>query len=516
MAIEIELKLSVAPGKLRQVARLPWLRRLVNGPIGREKLAAIYFDTPGHKLRESGLSLRIRNKGGKHVQTIKASNGAAGASARHEWESEVSSTKPDLKHAKNTALSRLADKNLKKKLRPVFSTEVQRITMPLRVRGSRVELAFDRGLIRTGTRRTGISEIELELKEGDRAELARLAARLAKTLPVAYGALAKSDRGYALSAGEVGKPVGANTIALDPATSTADAFAAIGSSCLNHLAANEQAVRAGESEGVHQMRVGLRRLRAAMSLFGDVVRNAQTERIKAELKWLSGELGPARDLDVLVEESVAPLRRSGPAKREMKTLERDLTRKRDSGFEKAKAAVASARYRNAILGTALWLIDGQWLRGKNPRAVALRERPILEFAQEVLRKRTRKIIKLSKALNELTPREWHKLRIAVKKLRYGTDFFASLFGNKARKAHKRFASELETLQSALGKLNDIAVHEKLAQRYAHPSKRGSKRPEKAFAMGVLTGQEQPRARACLAAAIEAGKALAKADDAIGR
>ena len=70
--------------------------------------------------------------------------------------------------------------------------------------------------------------------------------------------------------------------------STTDAFRTIGRSVLRHIAGNEAAVRRSDSEGVHQMRVGLRRLRAAISLFSNLLGDQETERVKAELKWLTG------------------------------------------------------------------------------------------------------------------------------------------------------------------------------------------------------------------------------------
>jgi CHAD domain-containing protein len=286
----------------------------------------------------------------------------------------------------------------------------------------------------------------------------------------------------------------------------------IGLSCLHHLAANEDAVRHGVPEGVHQMRVGPRRLRAAISLFGEMVKGSETEQIKTELKWLGEQLGPARDFDVLVEESVAPLRKASPGKPELKLLETDLKKKRDKGFDTAKAAVASERYRAAVLTTALWLINGKWLNDKASAIADARARPARAFARDVLDRRTGKIIKNIGKLDDLSAGERHKVRIAVKKLRYATDFLGSLFPKrKARRARKRFQKTLEALQDALGTLNDIAVHETLARQFAHPRKRSSKRPEKAFAMGVLTGREQSHARACIAAAGKAGATLSKTD-----
>ena len=510
MATEIELKFSASPRVLREAARLPWLRKLAKGPVRRTRLVSVYFDTPKCKLHDNGVTLRIRKVGRKRLQTIKSTNG--GVAGRHEWEEEISAEKPDLKHAKRTALAPLVTRKLKKSLRPVFVTDVNRTTMPLRFRSSDVELALDRGAIKTGARRARVSEIELELKNGRRADLARLTERLARTIPVAYDARAKAERGYALSVRQEDKPVGAATIALEPKATTAEAFAAIGWSCLNHLAANEEAVRRGEPEGVHQMRVGLRRLRAAISVFKDVVGNAETERIKSELKWLTEQLGPARDLDVLVTESVAPLRQEVPDKPEVKRLESALKKRRARGFDRAKAAVDSERCRKIVLATALWLLDGKWARARGAPLVAQREQPAARFARDVLRRRRRKIVKKSRKLDELDASARHRLRIAVKKLRYATEFFASLFAKpKAAKARKRFAKDLKALQGALGKLNDIAVHQDLTRPLVHPEKRSEKHPEVAFAAGLLTGREQPRIRACLAAAGKAGKALSKAD-----
>ena len=135
MPAEIELKLAVPPRALRDVARLPWLRKLAKGPVNRQTLVSVYFDTGKFKLRENGMMLRIRKVGRKRLQTIKT-NGFSGAFAREEWEDEISGSAPDLKCAKRTALKPLVTRKLKRSLRPVFETKVRRTVMPLRVGGS--------------------------------------------------------------------------------------------------------------------------------------------------------------------------------------------------------------------------------------------------------------------------------------------------------------------------------------------------------------------------------------------
>jgi CHAD domain-containing protein len=133
-------------------------------------------------------------------------------------------------------------------------------------------------------------------------------------------------------------------------------------SCLDRAAANARAVREGDTEGIHQMRIGLRRLRPAISIFKELLADPETEKIKTQLKWLTEQLGPARDFDVLIEGLVRPIHRSGPITAEPNVLGHDLQAKRNAGLKKAKAAVDSKDYRKLGLHTALWLVKGEWLR----------------------------------------------------------------------------------------------------------------------------------------------------------
>jgi inorganic triphosphatase YgiF len=516
MAREVELKLEIPRAAADQVAELPWLRALISGPATRENLVTVYFDTRKHRLRAHGLSLRIRRAGGKQLQTIKTlGDGANGAFGRGEWEREVGRDRPDLKLAAGTALEKLATKKLARKLRSVFETAVERTAIPLRCDGAEVELAIDRGHIASGGHRAPISEIELELKRGDPAALRTLADRLSRALPAAYGVLAKSERGYALSEGEAGQPAGAEPIALPGAASTRDALTAIGLSCLKQLISNQDAVRAGAAEGVHQMRVGLRRLRAALSIFKELTRGEEAEAIKAELKWLTGELGPAREFEVLIEERVRKLRRAKLDAAGARVLKQDLDARRRQALANARAALDSERYRRLGLRIALWLAQGGSSRAGDPLDTPRRGGPARDFAAEVLARRLKKIVKKIARVDELTVRERHKLRIATKKLRYATEFFASLFAGRKREARgRRLGDILEGLQDSLGTLHDIAAHKQLAQRIIAagkpPAEPGRRKAEKSYAMGFITGQEQKQIAACLAAAAKAGRRLSKA------
>lgn len=508
MKTELELKLAVPPRALHGAERLPWLRKLATGAVSRDSLDSIYFDTKKLKLRKHGVSLRVRKVGARRIQTIKGLDGAPAALARPEREDEVASNRPRLKYAKGTALAEFATKKFKSKLRPIFHTDVRRAVLNLHVDDSDIELAFDRGRLSAARRSEPISELELELKNGRARDAAALARRLQRSLPIAFEPRAKADRGYALFTGELDRPVRAAPITLEADQSAAAAFARIGMSCLSHFAANDRAVLARQSEGVHQMRVGIRRLRAAISLFGDMVRDSETEDVKNDLKWLTEKLAPARDLDVLTREAIAPLRKANPDQTEIFRLERDATRKRDKEFARASEAVSSERYRDLVLKTVFWLIDGKWSHAESGPAAELRNQSISSVAAEVLDRRSRKIIRKTKRLKQLDARHRHKLRIAVKKLRYGCDFFETLFDQP--KARQRYAKVLKQLQGCLGKLNDIRVHAQRAGRLASRRQGGPKQSQKAYAMGLLVGREQKLAKGYVAAAQKAGRRLAKA------
>ena len=245
------------------------------------------------------------------------------------------------------------------------------------------------------------------------------------------------------------------------------------------------------------MRVALRRMRAAISLFSDMLADPQTDEMKAEFKWLANELGPARELDVFVRRVVKPAADGNPNGPGMAVLTKEFRQKRADAFVRAQAALDSARFRALILATAEWIESGDWTRNADDLASALRERPIAGDAAEELRRRRKQLLKKGARLNEMDPQRRHKLRIQAKKLRYATEFFAGVFpGKKAVRRREDFVAALEQLQDALGDLNDIAVHEGLTERLVNGhdaiGKRRGSRAKKAFAAGRLSGREEAR------------------------
>src|SRR5262249_16570288 len=149
-------------------------------------------------------------------------------------------------------------------------------------------------------------------------------------------------------------------IALIPGTSARDAFKTIGRACLKQIVGNEPALLAGDPEGVHQMRVGLRRLRAAMSLFAVLLRDPQTRAVQSELKWLDGELTAAREFDVLLQQVVAPVMKRHARRDDLRSLSQELAEQRAKALTRAQNAVKSRQFRALTLEVARWLEVGDW------------------------------------------------------------------------------------------------------------------------------------------------------------
>jgi triphosphatase len=503
---ELEVKLDLAPESILRLKKIPALQALKVRPRQTAEVS-VYFDTDDHKLRKRGLLLRVRRIGNRHIQTIKSS-GHLGPFERDEWEAEIAGQKPDLSLAEGTALEPLITKKLRRRLKPLFETRVRRTIYPIIDDKHAIALTVDQGMIDTGIGSAPLCEVELELERGTAVELFDVARELTQALPARVAVKSKSERGYEIIDNKQELPAKADPIDLPAAASTRDAFKVIGLACLKQIIDNEPALIKSDPEGVHQMRVGLRRLRASMSLFFVLLHDPQTAAIKAELKWLAGELGPARELEVLVQRVVAPVKKQRRRWRGMPSLSHEIAERREAALKRAQDAIQSPRFRSLTLDLAAWLEIGQWT---NPQDDLVRDRgdlPIAGYAAKQLTQRWRKVRKKGKALSELHATSRHKLRIQAKKLRYAAEFFASLFPNKrAVRRRKQFLSALERLQDGLGDLNDIAVHEKriAAIGISHQPANASR----VFAAGLLTGREDARIEVAMTTAIDAYADLAK-------
>src|SRR5215813_14937354 len=305
---EIELKLDVPVHNLPRLTDSSVLKGASKSAAKPVSLVSVYFDTNELQLRQKGLSLRVRRIGHHHVQTIKQENNEnAALFARGEWQHDVRAKRPDLNAARDTALAPFLDKKLRRALKPVFETHVRRKVFQIRSGPSEIELSIDKGKVEAGQKSSPLCEVELELKRGQAADLFKLAKMLAHEVPVQLAVKSKANRGYALLTAEKAAPVKVVPVAFAPESDVQRAFQIIVRACLHHLVANQSLMLGGNAEALHQMRVAVRRLRAAISLFSDMLADPQTETLKSELKWITDELGPAREFEILLKHVARPV-----------------------------------------------------------------------------------------------------------------------------------------------------------------------------------------------------------------
>ena len=490
---EIELKLGVTPEDITAFRNHPHFVGVLCNPA-RETLVSVYFDTENRFLRDHGLTLRVRQEGDKHIQTVKATNYGVGYFERPEWEQTIEGDEPDLSRLKDTPLGPMLINEAHKALKPVFETRIERTAYHTNGNGADIIIAIDEGkILATGSSRP-VSEIELELKQGNPADLFKIARDILDIVPGQLNFKSKSECGYELIEQTAVTAEAARDPELSVGMSAGHAFTLIGRACLRHLVANVPAMLTRDANALHQMRVALRRLRAAISLFTVVVGDERASAIKTELRWLAQEFGPARDLDTLLAEVIKPLRKQHPNEPGLVSIGNMFTRKRLKSYLGAQEAVQSARFRRLILDTAEWLETGRWKTSEDPLIRTRREMPIETYAAELLSQRRKKIRRRGVRIDSLDPQQLHRLRIQVKKARYAIEFLSGVFHEKkSAKRRKVIKSSLTQLQNCLGKVNDIVTHKALfADIIASPARglTNEQNRHRAFAAGLIIGDQQ--------------------------
>ena len=449
VASEIELKFALSAIELERVLQHPALR----GRGRTQAMSSIYFDSPRLHLRRAGLTLRVRKSGRSMVQTVKRGR-PTDLFNRDEWETPLQGAEPDWAAAACTPAGRvLSEAGVS--LAPVFSTDIRRTVRVYSFRGATIELSVDQGDVRAGQKSESICELELELKSGDRAVLFALAQDMFATVPMRLCLTSKSERGFRLNRPSLtGK---ASTPALAPEMTVADAFAAVARSCLIQIADAADAFhREPSARAVHQTRVGIRRMRTTLKLFGALVSGERRAWMITELRWLAGELGQARELDVFEGDIFTPVRSSLSDTKAGDRYAVKLAKARAAAYAQAGAAVSSTRFATLIFEMALWLEQGDWRQGDQPDQRPVLDSAIGPFAVDALTHLRALVRRRGSGLDQLDAERQHDLRLRAKRLRYATKFFANALGEEGDKKRREFASAVTALQDSLGRLNDIA------------------------------------------------------------
>ena len=275
-----------------------------------------------------------------------------------------------------------------------------------------------------------------------------------------------------------------------------DAFRATVLECLAHVAANiSPVVRSRDMEGLHQLRVGLRRLHVAFSAFGDEFRTPALMALKARTKAFADAVAPARDFDVFIEELFAPMAERLGHDESIESLRARAEEARRIAWDEAVAHIASAEFAVFQDDVAAAAETRTWLGGLNVAAdlkahLAVRV-PVKSAAGRIMDEQLMRARKRGRRLKSLEQREFHRSRIALKRLRYAAEFYAPLY---KKKAVKRYLGRLKKLQDLLGRVNDVAqVRAVLARLVADEPASAHGRADLVFTAGLINGWHRARA-----------------------
>ena len=261
-----------------------------------------------------------------------------------------------------------------------------------------------------------------------------------------------------------------------------DAFQAIGLNCVAQIEANVPGVLKQHVESLHQMRVGLRRLRALLAMFEELA--PPPVPLHASIEWLSGELGPARDWDVLADSTIK--RVPGIDAQALRQAAHD----RATGHHaQILHVLRDARYAELMTELKDWLGERRW----RPEGGLPTDSPLLERAAKsalpLLRTAEKRLAKRIDGLDDQDAPGRHRVRIAAKKARYAAEFFRDLL--PAQRV-KRYLGHLEKLQDRLGTLNDLAVADHLLEELKGGSSQVAK--QAAYVRGYIAASGEADAQ----------------------
>lgn len=193
MPTELELKLSL-PANLHDDFRA--LDMLAGGIEDEQELYNAYFDTPDQQLHQASIALRIRQHGERFIQTLKTRGSSdGGMHDRQEWEWDIPQAQLDL----DLVRQQMPDANIDwNKLDVLFETDFSRGAWMIETVNSSIEVVLDSGKVKHGDKTDNLSEVELELKEGETEELFTIAEIFTDSLPLRIGLISKAQRGYRL------------------------------------------------------------------------------------------------------------------------------------------------------------------------------------------------------------------------------------------------------------------------------------------------------------------------------
>lgn len=487
---EIELKFLVPEYKVNSLMRQAKIKSSET-----TQLAAHYYDTVDNVLAKSGMALRIRKEGDNWVQTLK-SNGD-GMASRGEQNTLLEASKvtealqsdtlyPDLSVYEELGIEKLILGSDKKqlpsdKLNRLYITDVERTTRLIKGSNGVIEMAYDEGQVIHGENSeitAPILELELELIEGDVEFLFEVAKTWCKRYNLCLSTVTKAERGSLMLQGKDfpdATKANLKKLAAKKNMSQPEFIRAVVHNCIIQILPNVSAIAAGSTDGnhIHQLRVGIRRLRTALKFF-----NKFSSQINPEwapiLKQTFSLLGEHRDRELLQTKTQPMLEEEGGP-------QVDWSEECKSIDIQPIDAIRAPDFQITLLELIEYIMSPA--KADKPK----RKGTAKQQTTKILASLYKKISKASDQFASLNVEAQHDVRKKLKSLRYISEFSKPLYKKKKTKA---FLKYLEPAQEVLGNYNDNIIGQAFYRQKTESD------PNAWFAVGYFTAQEEHSALQC--------------------
>jgi len=202
-----------------------------------------------------------------------------------------------------------------------------------------------------------------------------------------------------------------------------------------------------DPEGVHQVRIALRKMRTALVIFRPLTEEGYDKKLAKRLKQYSRVLDSARDLDVFIDNH---LNSSPPV-----ALSTAIMAEHRQAYKKVAKLLKSHKFNKRLREDKKWLNSNKVLQKlfKNEGHVI----SLGLFAKNTLSSLHLSIVTQAPNIDKLDDESLHRLRIDCKKLRYATEFFSSLYD---KKTIINFLEQLKILLDSLGEIHDAYIQNK--------------------------------------------------------
>lgn len=453
---EFEIKLAVPRASRDAVRRALLATRVAPTSV---RLQARYFDTADRSLARAGMALRVRREGRRWIQTLKTTN--PGEIGRTEFSVERPDGTPDLAALAGTPAAAVlgidpatTEGAAVKTLELRFETSIRRQLRRQRVRGGTVELALDEGRILSGERSLPVCELEIELVRGSVRAVFDVARRWLLRFGLRLDPFSKAERGDRLADGvQQPAPAKANPVDLPRAVGTREAFLLCARNCVDQVLRNAATIAEGEGgdEHVHQLRVGIRRLRTAWRFFDGWVPPVPGEPGE-RARELFGKLGANRDLAVIAADVEPRILEAG--------MPEPLFVRAPEGQAGGAATAVDALAASSVQQWLLALLESVECPPAPPpepgdrgdEASVPEDASLRPLAARRLQRWHERLVEPWERFEQLDEQARHALRKRAKRLRYATEFCANLWN---RKPVRRYLKRLAAVQEAFGEMNDL-------------------------------------------------------------